>query len=208
MSLLLLGVVLFLTGCQPGQLGGGGAARVDHWPPEVGKSYPDLAVINHRGERFMLSSLKGKVVIVEPIGMSCTACQAFAGGNKVGGFQGVTPQRGLGSLEELVKQYSWGVSLSSDKVAVVQLLLYDPALNAPTVESARLWAEHFGIDKRPNWHVVVPDGDLRNDASYQMIPGFQLVDKKFVLRLDSSGHNPQNNLFKELIPSIAKLIRE
>jgi hypothetical protein len=49
---------------------------------------------------------------------------------------------------------------------------------------------------------------LRNQASYVMVPGFQLVDRKFVLRWDATGHNPRHDLYRELLPEIPKLLRE
>lgn len=209
-QLLALLVVLPLTlasGCRENPLVGG-RGGAEKWPPQLGQSYPDLSVINHRGEKIKLSSLKGKVILLEPIGMSCAGCQAFAGGNQVGGFGGLTPQKGLPSIDESVKKYAWGVSLDNPQIQVVQVLFYDLALNAPTAESARLWAEHFKSDKRANWQVVVPEHDMRGDATYQMIPGFQLIDKNFNLRFESSGHKPRHDLYKELIPGIAKLLRE
>jgi hypothetical protein len=85
-------------------------------------------LLNSRGERIALDSLAGKVILVEPIGMDCPACNAFAGGNRpgTGGFQGVQPQGGLPSVEELLESYAEGVSLSDDRIALVHLLLYRP----------------------------------------------------------------------------------
>ena len=33
-----------------------------------------------------------------------------------------------------------------------------------------------------------------------MVPGFQLVDRRFVLRWDATGHSPRHNLYTELLP--------
>jgi hypothetical protein len=41
-----------------------------------------------------------------------------------------------------------------------------------------------------------------------MIPGFQLIDRDFVLRYDASGHRPRHDLWRELMPAIPRLIAE
>ena len=43
---------------------------VSPWPPEVGKPYPDLNLYDHRGNLVKLSQFKGKVLLIEPIGMT------------------------------------------------------------------------------------------------------------------------------------------
>lgn len=182
----------------------------DHiWPPRVGERYPNLRLLNSRGERVALESLVGKVIIVEPIGMDCPACNAFAGGNRPGasGFQGVKPQGGLPSLEELLETYAGGISLSDDRIALVHLLLYRPGRNGPPkVETARLWVEHFGIEESEDMLVLVGEPYLIGSASYNMIPGFQLIDADFVLRFDASGHHPKHNLWRELLPAVPSLV--
>ena len=70
------------------------------WPPKLGEPYPDLLLIDASGRELRLSSLKGKVLLIEPIGMNCPACQAYAGGGARGGFRGVSPQGDLRSIEE------------------------------------------------------------------------------------------------------------
>ena len=95
------------------------------WPPELGKSYPDLHLVDHLGRPFELSSLKGKIILLEPIGMDCPACQAFCGGNSKGGLGGVKPQSNLPSMEEAFAKYTGGCSYWDDRIAHVQLLLYD-----------------------------------------------------------------------------------
>lgn len=59
--------------------------KPDHiWPPRVGERYPNLKLLNSLGERIALESLAGKLILVEPIGMDCSACNAFAGANRPG----------------------------------------------------------------------------------------------------------------------------
>ncbi|MFT5051226.1 MAG: cytochrome oxidase Cu insertion factor (SCO1/SenC/PrrC family) [Chlamydiales bacterium] len=40
------------------------------WPPTRGEAYPDVALLDHRGDEVQLSSFKGKVLLVELIGMT------------------------------------------------------------------------------------------------------------------------------------------
>jgi len=40
------------------------------WPPEVGQPYPELALRGLDGEVVRLSDHRGKVLLVEPIGMT------------------------------------------------------------------------------------------------------------------------------------------
>ncbi|MBI3928653.1 MAG: redoxin family protein [Armatimonadetes bacterium] len=52
----------------------------------VGKPYPDLKLVNQDGNTVELSRFKGQVLLVEPVGMTCPACNAFAGAHDVGPF--------------------------------------------------------------------------------------------------------------------------
>lgn len=107
----------------------------------------------------------------------------------------------------MLEKYARGVSLSDERIVLVHLLLYRPGRGgAPTVEMARLWANHFGIEESENMRVLVGEPYLIGAASYNMIPGFQLIDTDFVLRFDSSGHHPKHNLWSELLPAIPTLV--
>ena len=46
---------------------------------------------------------------------------------------------------------------------------------APTVEDGRKWAAHFGLDRQKNALVLVGDSRYINRASFNLIPGFQLI---------------------------------
>src|SRR5688572_24202884 len=56
------------------------------WPPEKGQAYPDLTLIDQEGTPTRLLDFKGKVILVEIVGMSCPACVAFSGGQRSGAF--------------------------------------------------------------------------------------------------------------------------
>ena len=175
------------------------------WPPAVGRPYPDLELLDESGTPVRLSRFRGSVLLIEPVGMSCPACQAFSGAGRSGGFGGVTPQGGLPAVDELTRQYAQA-SLDDDHIQFVQILFYDLKMGAPTVEDARRWSKHFGFDKKKNHHVLVAPKELQGSVAYNLIPGFQLVDKNFVLRSDSTGHHPKDNLFSTLLPLMKKLL--
>ena len=175
------------------------------WPPVVDQPFPDLTAPDHRGERVRLSSLRGKVLLIEPIGMSCPGCVAFCGGQEYGAFEGHAPQQGLGSLESYFGEYTGGVDLGDEDITVVQMLFFNPAMQTPTVEEATRWHEHFRLAERQN-HIVLIGPESIREASYASVPGYWLVDRDFVLRTDSTGHNPRDDLYSELMPLVPKLL--
>ncbi len=177
------------------------------WPPKLDQPFPDITLYSHTGEMLKLSDFKGKVILVEPVGMTCPACNAFSGGGKRGGYQGISPQQKLPPIESLLPRYASGIELGDERLILVQLMLYDMQYKAPTIEESRNWAEHFGLDKKNNVYIMVGDERYINQASYDMIPGFFLIDKDFILRSDSTGHRPKHNLFTELFPKLAVLLQ-
>ena len=189
------------TATQPGR-------TVVMWPPRLGEPYPDLELIDQTGQPVRLSSFKGSVILIEPVGMNCPACQSFAGAHRLGSYEGVAPQEGLPSIEELLPKYAGGVSLSDDRIVVVQLLLYSMSMGPPTPADARQWAEHFRVDRARNHVVLAGTKELMGQASYDMIPGFHLVDRNFILRVDSTGHRPRHSLFTELLPMVPRLLEQ
>jgi hypothetical protein len=192
---------LLLAGCDDFGLEDGA-----FWPPKLGQAYPEITFLNYDSQELRLSDFKGKVVLVEPVGMTCEACNAFSGGNERGGVGKIIPQGNLESLETYIARYCGGVTLDHPDVVLVQVLLYDLTMEAPDLEDATIWAQHFGFDKDPNVYVVVSKTDLRSDASFKMIPGVQLVDKNSLLRFDSTGHRPKHNLWSELLPAVPWLL--
>ena len=177
------------------------------WPPEVGKPYPALELVDSKGKIIHLADFKGKVIVVEPVGMTCPACNAFSGGKDKGGFKGAEVQGGLSSSEAFFPQYA-GVSLHDSRIVFVQLLLYNMQMQGPTQDDAALWAEHFGLDKSDNTYVLAGGKELVSPASYNLIPGFQLIDKDFILRSDATGDSPKESIWTSLLPMVPKLLKE
>lgn len=199
---------IFLTVCATGLTGCLETSPGAAWPPTLGKPFPNLVFTSHDGRKVRISDFKGKVVLVEPVGMSCQACNAFSGGHEVGGIGDIAPQEGLGTLEEYLSTYGDGVSLENDDVVLVQILLYDLDMKALDIEDARKWVEHFGLDRNPNVYVVFSEKNLTNRASFLMVPGVQLVDKTSVVRFDSTGHRPRHNLYTQLLPGVRRYLND
>lgn len=177
------------------------------WPPIVGEKYPDLYLIDQDGLPFRLSYLKGKVIIIEPIGMNYPACQAFSGGNIYGAYENNAVAQYTQSFKELFPRHTKGLRFPRKDIVFVQILLYDMKMEQPTTEDAAKWAKHFRMRKDDNHFVAVSPYDLRGKESYNLIPGFQLIDKDFILRSDSSGHNPKNDLYRHLLPMVPTLVK-
>ena len=178
------------------------------WPPKMEELYPDLELIDQDGNQWNLSRFKGQVILVEPIGMNCPACQSFAGAHIKGPYGNITPQKGLDDFEGYFESYAGGLSLRDEGIVLVELLLYDLTMGPPTPKDAKGWAEHFGMKSQNNHFVVIPATDMRNKASYDLIPGYQLIDKNFKLRSDSTGHHPRDDLWRTLLPMVPKVLME
>ncbi len=209
----LLAGVIFLVGFHPGGKAWTKAnmqtisALEFPWPPQVGQEYPDLELVDQDGNVTALSEFRGKVILLEPVGTACRACVALAGGREYGAFDGTRPQEDLESIETYTARFG-GIELDDPRVVFVQLLLLNNDLQAPTPAEGRAWAQHFKMQRSENQVVLVGDSTLVRPASRQMIPGFQLIDKNFILRADSTGHTPRDNLYTKLLPMIKQLADE
>ncbi len=177
------------------------------WPPLVGSEYPDLELVDQTGQTTRLSEFRGKVLLVELIGIPCGACQAFAGAHEVGVFRGGKLQPDLGSIEMYALRFG-KFDLNDEGVVYVQLLLFNQSIQAPSAEEARAWAEHFGMDRSRNQIVLVGTDELATRQSFNMVPGFHLIDREFVFRSDSSGHQPVDNLYDDLLPAMGRLVTD
>ena len=90
---VLLALTLLLPACQDD----------GPWPPKLGQRYPDLQVIDHHGNKRRLSDFAGKVLLVEPVGMNCPACNAYAGAEFAGGFN-ASPKEAERSIAAMVAE--------------------------------------------------------------------------------------------------------
>ncbi len=178
------------------------------WPPQVGMPYPNLKLTDHNGKKTRLSDFKGKVLIIQPVSMGDPASIAFSGGKEAGAFDGIRPQEKIHPFHTYFSHYARGASLESGNVLFIQIIFSDSKGRAPEPADIKRWATHFGLDKKPNTFILAGSEDLWNQASYNMIPGFQLVDKDFILRYDNTGRSPKHNLFRDIFPNIAGILAE
>lgn len=187
------------------------AAQPEPWPPGVGKAYPDLEMVDSSGHTVRLSSFKGKVLLIEPVGMNCPACLAWSGTHRYGPFKGMSGQGNLSAIEEMFPRYAGGISLSDPRLMHIQLLLFNPSMMPTNAEDAKEWGKHFHMT-RANQVVLAGSAPFltpeRHQSSYNLVPGFQLVDKNFILRSDSTSDNPKTNLWTELLPMVSKLVED
>ena len=103
---LLAALVLAATACghdeTPVAQAASQADAPSVWPPRVGEPYPDLHLVDQTGRVTALSSFKGRVLLVEMVGMTCPACQGFSGAKRLGTFGGVA-DGGLPPIDDLVR---------------------------------------------------------------------------------------------------------
>ena len=64
---IVAGAAILAASCGPGTPSG---PLPFAWPPSVGETYPDVELRDHKGEIVKLSSFRGKVLLIEPIGMT------------------------------------------------------------------------------------------------------------------------------------------
>lgn len=176
------------------------------WPPVLGEEYPDLELVDQTDRTTRLSDFRGKVILVELVGTPCSACQAFAGGKQYGPFRGGTCQQNLESIDVFARRYG-NVNLKGNDVVLVQVLLFNDSMQAATAEDAAAWAKHFRMDRAKNRIVLAGLPAMATRQSYDMIPGFHLVDRDFKLDRESAGHTPRHDLYRELLPRMGELVR-
>lgn len=179
---------------------------IGQWPPVKGELYPDLILHDQNGDVVRLSDFAGKVILLELAAVPCQGCQAFAGGHELGGFAGVPVQRGLESIHQYARRFA-GVELGNDDVVFVQLLLYGRSMSSPSPAEVAGWANHFHMARSAKTIVLRGDASMLGTDTYRMIPGFHLIDDQFVLRYDSSGHRPEDDLYRDLLPALGRMVR-
>jgi hypothetical protein len=194
-------------------LAGGGRARsadTSPWPPQVGQRYPEVEMTDQTGKVIRLSDFKGRIIVMEPISMDCTACQAWSGAHRVGAFGPVRPQADLIELKEMFDRFA-GVSFDDPRFVFVQLLYFDLKRQPTQAQHAREWAQHFGFDRSKNRLVLAGSARYRTpkyDAgTYRQVPGLQLIDEKFILRSDATGHPPRDDIYRTTLPMIGRYVR-
>lgn len=111
------------------------------------------------------------------------------------------------SVEEALRSYA-KTAFPAPGLKVVHLLLFGFDMAAPSLEDARDWASHFGLRESDGHVVLIGSPTTFGDRTRSMVPGFQLVDRDFVLRHDAAGHNPPDDLWRDLLPALPSLLAE
>ncbi|QDT12779.1 peroxiredoxin family protein [Planctomycetes bacterium K23_9] len=196
------------TAVDSGQGKNGPPVVEGNWPPIKGEAYPDLILKDQLGKTVRLSDFKGRPILLELAAIPCAGCQAFAGANDLGSFAGVASQSNLDSIHKCAERFS-SVRLGKDKnVVFVQLLLYGNAMSSPTSDEVAGWAEHFGMQRSDCNVVLQGEASMLSPEVYKSIPGFHLIDSDFVLQYDSTGHHPEDDLYRDLLPALGTMARE
>ncbi len=183
----------------------------DPWPPKMNKPYPDILMFDQEGKEFTLSSLKGKVIIMEFIDINSPVSQAQSGAGLLGAYYAASSmdvdKYARPFAQVLRKNTAQGLVLPNDSIVELKVIVYGEGGSAGTRDDAQNWAKHFDLKKSDNVIVAVPKKDIRGDVSSKLISGFQLIDKNMLLRVDSSGVEPKHSLAMTLVPLVPKLIR-
>lgn len=181
----------------------------EDWPPKMNTKYPELVLLDQKGQEFKTSQLEGKILIIEYVDMSSPISQAQNGAKDSLAF-GV-----MQDIDQLSEPFSNTYSKNAqtpmtwpnDKVIHLKIIVYTQDGAQPSRDDAQNWAEHFGFKKENNIIVAVPKNDLRDIRTQDIVTGFQLVDKNQTLRVDASGPAPKHNLQMTLIPLFEKLLK-
>ena len=185
------------------------SAEQTSWPPVLKKTFPNLTVIDEQGKPHKLKKLaQSKVLFVELGAMPCQASVALAGGHQHGPYHGIKPQAALPDVNSLFEDQTGGVYLDDDDIIYVQILTYNLLMQAPSSADLAAWKKHFKIKTSSSYFVMAATKELRAKVNKMMVPGFYLVDKKFVLRdsTDKRMHTPY--LYDKLLPGVAALLDE
>ena len=177
--------------------------KLSNWPPATGKTFPRFDLFDHSGKQFSFESLRGKPTVIEFISMTCAGCQAFSGGNEFGPYGKLASQPDLLSFEKYFQQFA-GLDLYSGQVNYVVVIVYNDKLESPTAEDLSSWRSHFHLEHDNTY--VVSSQELASGDSFNMIPGFMLLDSNQSVVFDSTGHKPKHNLYSELLPGVKALL--
>ena len=179
------------------------------WPPEMNKPYPDIPLIDASGNEFNLSKYSGKIIVVEYVDMTSPVSQSYSGAKKYGvyGKPSNSYDESVMSFESLVAKETMGkVHIPNHDIIYLKIIIYNDNGEQAKPEDAKLWADHFKFKPENNYIIAVPQKDIRDKRTDKIVPGIQLVDSDFLLRVDSAGPNPKHDLRFRLVPLIPVLL--
>lgn len=172
------------------------------WPPTLDAPYPDMELTDQDSLVFKLSDFKGKVIVLIPINMSSAHSQALENAFLFGTYRGAPIAKDVVALDEEIKKNAPSLTLPHDDLIFIHLIFHDLSDMFPSIGDAELWADHFQKRKSENHIVAVPNQRIPDYATNALIPGVQLIDRRFILRADSTGVSPKTRLREVLVPMI------
>jgi len=189
-ALLLLGFLGWL-------MAGGGLARIQDlmeargpggvrpWPPEVGRPFPDLALVDLDGRAARISGFRGRVVLLELAAARDPVSQAAAGARRVGPFRdGVVDAAALETRFELSAR---GVDLGDAGFVHACAVVLSTPEAAATPDDARAWSRHFQLEGASSTAVLAGDATYARADVRALTPGLFLVDRGGVLVASAQG---------------------
>ncbi|MGH1375963.1 MAG: hypothetical protein ACRBCK_06395 [Alphaproteobacteria bacterium] len=181
----------------------------DPWPANMNVAYPDIILMDDKGQELLLSDFMGKVVVLEFIDMSSPISQAQSGSLLLGAYgDTVKVDRSRTTFANVVRDETGeGFTYPSANTVELKVIVYAEDGGLPTVDDAAKWANHFDLSSEESIIVAVPKTDLRSPITQGLIGGYHLLDKQSRLRVDSVGTIPRHNLEITLVPLAVKLTR-
>jgi len=184
----------------------------DNWPPKMNELYPALPLIGLDANETTLPNLMGKVVVLEFVDMSSPVSQAQSGAVLLGAYGETRADdldKSVVTFEDAFRRTSQNedITFPNQNTVHVKVVVYAQDGGQASLDDAQSWADHFDLKADDNVVLLVPKNDIRSDEVQAMISGYQLIDKKGRLRVDSAGVAPKHNLQLTLIPLAEKLMR-
>ncbi|MFC2141275.1 peroxiredoxin family protein [Acidobacteriota bacterium] len=130
----------------------------------IGNEAPNFSEPNSQGNLFTLSSLRGKVILLNFTTMWCGPCRQEAA-----------------DLMPLYAQYN------AQGLEIVVCLLEDEDQNPTDLNDLNVWIDEYGFT-----FPVIHDPDSSTENTYQIVnvPTNIIIDRDFVIRYRQEGYRP------------------
>ncbi|RMG41610.1 MAG: hypothetical protein D6719_08165 [Candidatus Dadabacteria bacterium] len=178
-----------------------------NWPPHLNSVYPRLVLPTLAGKRFPLERLKGRPFIVEYADARSPVSQGLAGVNMFRPIFGVSPNISIQPIASYFKRYTGGITISSPDFIYVHILLTGPDGKAPTRDVLRHWVSHFRLKRGPNHIILGGHPDLLTYNVRKIAPGFQVIDRNFVVRASATGIPGDQVIKGTILPELSHIIK-
>lgn len=177
----------------------------EFWPPMLTQFFPDMTLVNQDGRPTKLSDYKGKIIILQFASMNCPLSQAYSGANRPGfhPLGSVFPPSNVKFFPDLMRDLT-GYGLQNPGVVWMQILVYNDKGEMATPKDVRRWAKHFDLKTADKQFVLAPEKSMMSKKTKLMVPGFQLINRAFVLTSDSTGALPKDDLYSKFLPTLTQ----